>query len=239
MFLILANQLKKETRFISDFMINQFLLPWDQQLSNLAKELTRVFYLENDYMLITRVSHGVLDGSKYSKRIIQKTLEALLRRLEEISPDLEKFLAFNERQLRIIDQKLKKFNRLLEARDFRDYRGKTDNFGPVQNDFINTLHEYYLFVKNVVEELRYDSNTKREIYQELSNEILKANKQKGLEMVRFYMICLQNSSLLMDIKQISSVLTFASTLASANLESELLDEPTLHSQLIGKILEIN
>ena len=113
-FFRLIDQIKKEIRLLADFIINSYIVPWDQQLSNLAKELTRVFYLENDYLLITRVHHGVLEGSKYSKRIIQKTLETLLRRLEEISPDLEKFLTFNDRQLRIVDQKLKKLHNLLE-----------------------------------------------------------------------------------------------------------------------------
>ena len=107
----------------------------------------------------------------------------------------------------------------------------------MQEDFFNAIHEYYLFVKNIVEELQYDSNTKTEIYNELSSEILKANKQKGLELIRFYMICLQNSSLLMDIKQISNILSFSTTLASANLENIVPAEPTLHSQILTKIYE--
>ena len=230
-FYAIADIVKKEIRLLSDFLINQYLVPWDAQLSSLAKELTRIFYLENDYLLITRTEHGVLEDSKYSQRIIQKTLETLLRKLEEISPDLEKFLAFNNRQLRIIDEKLKKLNGLLEELK------NTKKELLVQEDFFNAIHEYYLFVKNIVEELQYDSNTKTEIYTELSSEILRANKQKGLELIRFYMICLQNSSLLMDIKQISNILSFSTTLASANLENMTLAEPSLHSQILTKIFE--
>ena len=107
----------------------------------------------------------------------------------------------------------------------------------VQEDFFNAIHEYYLFVKNIVEELQYDSNTKTEIYTELSSEILKANKQKGLELIRFYMICLQNSSLLLDIKQISNILSFSTILASANLDNIAEEDPSLHSQLLNKIYE--
>lgn len=229
----LIDKIKKEIRLLGDFVINNYIVPWDQQLSNLAKELTRVFYLENDYLLITRVSHGVLDGSKYSKRIIQKTLEMLLRRLEEISPDLEKFLAFNSQQLMVVNKKLKKLSKLLEEVKTEAKTG----INPVIDDWLSSIHEYYLFVKNIIEELAYDSETKRTIYHELSSELLKSNKQKGLETVRFYMICLQNSSLLMDIKQISNVLSFASTLATTDLDKFLLDEPTLHSQFLGRILE--
>ena len=230
-FYTVADQIKKEIRLLSDFLINQYLVPWDAQLTQLAKELTRIFYLENDYLLITRTEHGILQDSKYSQRIIQKTLETLLRKLEEISPDLEKFLAFNGRQLRIIDDKLKKIGNLLEELQ------RTRKEFLVQEDFFNAIHEYYLFVKNIVEELQYDSNTKTEIYTELSSEILRANKQKGLELIRFYMICLQNSSLLMDIKQISNILSFSTILASANLDNISQEEPTLHSQILNKILE--
>jgi glycerol-3-phosphate responsive antiterminator len=230
-YLIVAENVKKEIRLLSDFLINQYLVPWDAQLSSLAKELTRVFYLENDYLLITRTDHGVLEDSKYSQRIIQKTLETLLRRLEEISPDLEKFLAFNNRQLRIIDEKLKKLANLLE--ELRVTKKELH----VHEDFFNAIHEYYLFVKNIVEELQYDSTTKTTIYNELSGEILRSNKQKGLELIRFYMICLQNSSLLMDIKQISNILSFSTTLVSANLENISQDDPTLHSQILTKIYE--
>ena len=126
---------------------------------------------------------------------------------------------------------MKKLNSLLEE------LSQTRKESPVQEDFFNAIHEYYLFVKNVVEELQYDSNMKTEIYTELSSEILKANKQKGLELIRFYMICLQNTSLIMDIKQISDILSFSTIIASANLENIGQNEPSLHSQLLNKILE--
>lgn len=229
----LFEQVKREIRLLSDFLVNQYLVPWDQKLSALAKELTRIFYLENDYLLITRTNHGILEDTKYASRIIQKTLETLLRRIEEISPDLEKFLTFNARQLRIIDQKLKRLTKLLN----NIMSTSRNNLNPQEVDFFNAASEYHLFVQNLIEELIYDSNTKREIYNELSMELLKANKQKGLELVRFYMICLQNSSLLMDIKQISNVLSFASILSTANLERSE-SELALHDQLLSRIMEI-
>lgn len=230
--LAVAEQIKRELRLLSDFLINQYLIPWDQQLTALAKELTRIFYLENDYLLITRTHHGILDDTKYAKRIIQKTLETLLKRIEEVYPDLEKFLSFNTRQLRIINQKQKKLTTLLEELRQVDHVFND----PKAEDFFNTVHEYQLFIQNIVDELVYDSNTKREIYNELSMEFLKADKQKGLEVIRFYMICLQNSSLLLDIKQINYILSFANTIASTDIEDGILDNPTLHSQLLERVL---
>ncbi|MHA2364647.1 MAG: hypothetical protein ACXAC7_11875 [Candidatus Hodarchaeales archaeon] len=230
--LAIVEQIKREMRLLTDIFINQYLIPWDQKLTALAKELTRVFYLENDYLLIIRTHHGVLEDSKYSKRIIQKTLETLLKRIEEISPDLEKFLAFNARQLRIIDQKQKKISKLLN-----ELRLSAREFDPKAEDFFNTLHEFNLYVQNLTDELIYDSTTKREIYNELSMELLKAEK-KGLELIRFYMICLQNSSLLMDIKQINYILSFSNQLTSTDLTETAVDTPTLHSQFLNRLKEL-
>ena len=100
----LSESIKKEIRVLSDFLINSYLVPWDSQLTAFEKELKRIFYLENDYLLFSRTEHGILENSQYAQRIIQKTVEAFLRKLEEICPDLEKFLAFIGRHLRIIDE---------------------------------------------------------------------------------------------------------------------------------------
>lgn len=55
---------------------------------------------------------------------------------------------------------------------------------------LQCIYAHYLLIKNIVEELQYNSNTniKTEIYVELSNTILKTNIQKDLEVICFYMI---------------------------------------------------
>jgi len=61
-FFATADILKKEIRLLSDFLINQYLVPWDAQLTSLAKELTRIFYLENGGVLAK--GEGIVTGSE-------------------------------------------------------------------------------------------------------------------------------------------------------------------------------
>ena len=89
------NDLTIELKALVELTLPRFIIPWDEKLGNLAKKLMRVFQLENDYYVITRLeSFGSLDDEyyhKYTNRIIMKCLESLLKRLEELYPEIQDF----------------------------------------------------------------------------------------------------------------------------------------------------
>ena len=226
------NDLTIELKALVELTLPRFIIPWDEKLGNLAKKLMRVFQLENDYYVITRLeSFGSLDDEyyhKYTNRIIMKCLESLLKRLEELYPEIQDFLTFTRGQLQQINNKLHEIHQLIEkhAKD------------PEYEDFFNALAEYLLFVQNVQDEIAYDVSVKQTILDELSNELLQLDK-KNLELLRFYMICLQNHALGAEINVIVEALQFGYNLSNYHVDPVPNPDENYHNQFLRLISKID
>ncbi|OLS27421.1 MAG: hypothetical protein HeimC3_04200 [Candidatus Heimdallarchaeota archaeon LC_3] len=210
----------------------RFFNNWDQNLTKLSKKLMKVFQVENDYNVITKIGNlGLLEQEYYKKyvdTIIRKYLENFIRLLEDLHPEIDQFLVFTRKEVNSLNIMVKNLLKLVEKGK------KVINFE--YEDYFNVLHEYLLLVNNLIDSIVYDVVTKQNILDELTSKFL-MRESKNLELLRVYMICLQNHSLGADINILIETLEFGHQII--NFQPDQLVEGEYHNrflQLTAKIV---
>ena len=209
----------------------KFFNNWDQNLTNLSKKLMKVFQVENDYNVITKIGNlGLLEQEYYKKyvdTIVRKYLENFIRLLEELHPEINQFLMFTRKEVNLLNIMLKNLLKLVE-------KGK-NVISLEYEDYFNVLHEYLLLVNNLLDSIIYDVVTKQSILDELTGKFL-LREAKNIELLRVYMICLQNHSLGADINTLIETLEFGHQIV--NFQPDLKVDGEYHNrflQLTAKI----
>ena len=206
---------RKELKPLVDKSV-KFFNTWDENLTNLSKKLMKVFQIENDYNVITKIGNlGILEGDYYKKyvdTIIRKYLESFIKLFDDLRPEIDQFLGLTRKEVNSLNLRVKKLLKITEE-------GRKDVYSEY-DDYFNVLGEYLLLVNNLLDNIAYDTITKQSILDELAGKFL-LREVKNLELLRVYMICLQNHSLGADINTIIETLEFGYEIISYQPELEL------------------
>lgn len=210
----------------------KFFTTWDENLSNLSKKLMKVFQVENDYNIITKIGNlGLLEQDYYKKYvdiIIRKYLESFIKLLEELQPEINQFLVYTRREVNSLNKKVQK---LLSKAE----KGRKEIYLEFE-DYFNVLNEYLFLINNLLDSIVYDVVTKQAIMDELAGKFL-LREVKNLELLRVYMICLQNHTLGADINVLIETLEFGYQIVDYQPEDSM--EGEYHNkflQLTSKIV---
>jgi hypothetical protein len=194
--------IKENLKTLVDTSVRFFDI-WDKKLTNLSKKLVKILQTDTDYNILTKNGAlGLLEDEyykKYTNRLVEKYLENLLKQIEELSPEIDQFLLFTRSEVYNITL-------LLNVLQKKFYKSRKPIFIDFE-DFYDTLADYILLIQNLVDDITYDMSVKQNILSELSNQFLN-QENKNAELLRIYMVCLQNHSLGADIGTILDVIKF-------------------------------